>query len=237
LQEQLAGSEKERYINNLFATIAPKYDLLNSVISLGRHRSWRRKAVAMSGLDRGGKAIDVATGTGDFAIELGRAVGDSGTVIGSDFCQPMLELAARKTAHHKCIHLTYANAEALPFESNTFDCATIGFALRNVSSVPATLAEMTRVVRPGGRVVSLEMVRPTSRLIAPLWRLYFFKMMPGVAGMLGGEREPYDYLPQSVARFHSREELAGVFEDCGLRDVAVRTLTLGLVCIHMGIKR
>ncbi len=237
MQEKLAGSEKERYVNRLFAAIAPKYDLLNSVISLGRHKKWRRTAVAMLELCPGDSAIDVATGTGDFAIDLARAVKESGRVVASDFCRPMLDLAAPKVAPYEAIELVEANAEHLPFEPDTFDCATIGFALRNVASVPATIAEMTRVTKPGGRVVSLEMVRPTRLVITPLWRLYFFKIMPKIAQAFGAEREPYDYLPQSVARFHSREELAEVFRECGLVQVTSRALMLGLVCIHMGIKR
>ena len=253
LQEKLAGSEKERYINRLFATIAPRYDLLNSVISLGNHKRWRKTAVRMSGLTKGGKALDAATGTGDFAIDLARVAGESGMVVGIDFCLPMLEIAARKIGERSTRHaepvearrmsgespitLAAANAESLPFESESFDCATIGFALRNVSSVPATIAELARVVKPGGRVVSLEMVRPTAPILTPLWRMYFFKVMPALARIFGAEGEAYDYLPRSVARFYSREELAEVFRDSGLSNVTARGLMLGLVCIHMGIKQ
>jgi demethylmenaquinone methyltransferase/2-methoxy-6-polyprenyl-1,4-benzoquinol methylase len=191
----------------------------------------------MAGVRVGETAIDVATGTGDFAIDLARAVGDSGRVVATDFCEPMLEVAKVKTERHRSIELALANAESLPYEDNTFDCATIGFALRNVASVQAAITEMARVIKPGGRVVSLEMVRPTRPVITPLWRLYFFRVMPRLAQTFGAKREPYDYLPESVARFHSREELAEVFRDCGLVEVTSRALMLGLVCIHMGIKR
>lgn len=237
MREKLAGSEKERYINQLFGSIAPRYDLLNSVISLGRHRAWRRKAVRMSGLARGGTALDVATGTGDFACELALAAGDGGRVVGADFCEPMLRLARAKLKSQTSIGLAAANAERLPFASNTFDCATIGFALRNVASVSSTIAEMSRVIKPGGRVISLEIVRPGSGAFGALWRLYFFRIMPKIAQAFGGKREPYSYLPDSVARFYSREELAGIFEDCGLVDVHFFSLMLGTVCIHIGTKQ
>ena len=237
MREKLDGKDKERYVNRLFASIAPKYDLLNSVISLGNHRRWRRTAVAMSGLGPGGTALDVATGTGDFALDLARAVGERGRVVGADFCEPMLQLARRKLAGRPGVELVAANAECLPFASDTFDCATIGFALRNVASAAATIGEMARVTRPGGRVVSLEILGPRSRVLAPVWRLYFFRVVPQLAQVLGAERQAYDYLPESVAGFYSRDELAGMFRNCGLGNVVVRDLMFGAVCIHVGIKQ
>ena len=236
MREKLVGRQKEQYVNRIFGLAAPKYDLLNSIISFGRHRRWRRTAAAMAGPLPGGTALDVASGTGDLALELSRIVGGTGRVVAADFCKPMLELAARKIAGRAGITLVAANAERLPFAANTFDCAAIGFALRNVSSVPATIAEMVRVIKPGGRVISVEIVGPRSRLLAPLWRSYFFWLMPRLAQIFGAQREPYDYLPDSVAGFYSREELADIFDDCGLKDVGVRNLTFGVVCIHMGTK-
>jgi demethylmenaquinone methyltransferase/2-methoxy-6-polyprenyl-1,4-benzoquinol methylase len=237
LREKLVGKEKERYVNRLFGSIAPKYDLLNSIISLGRHKGWRRTAVRMSGLSPGGTALDIATGTGDFAVELARAAGAAGSVIGIDFCKPMLDLAERKLAGSPRVGLIAANVESLPFASGTFDCATIGFALRNVASVTATVAEMARATRSGGRVISLEIVGPRSRVLRPLWGLYLAGLMPQVARLFGAEREPYQYLPHSVARFYSQEELADIFRSCGLADIRVRNLMFGVVCIHMGTKQ
>jgi demethylmenaquinone methyltransferase/2-methoxy-6-polyprenyl-1,4-benzoquinol methylase len=237
LQRKLVGSEKERYVNEIFGSIALKYDLLNSIISLGRHKSWRKTAVKMSELAPGSAALDVATGTGDLALELARLAGSSGQVVGSDFCGPMLELAHRKLGDKPNIKLVTANAEHLPFAADTFDCATIGFALRNVANVSNTIAEMTRVIKPGGRVISLEIVGPRSQTLQPFWHAYFSKMMPRVAQIFGAEREPYEYLPDSVKRFYSREELADIFEDSGLVDITIRDLTMGVVCIHAGTKR
>ena len=236
MSAKLVGEEKERYVNRLFASIAPKYDLLNSVISLGNHKRWRRLAVAMSGVSSGGTALDVATGTGDFAIDLAGAVGETGRVVGVDFCLPMLDLAAQKTSGLGNISLVAANAECLPFDSDSFDCTTIGFALRNVGNVRSVVSEMARVTKPGGRVVSLEILGPESRVMKALWRLYFSRLMPCVAGMLGAKKEPYEYLPKSVERFCSRNELADIFRQCGMRDVSIRGLMFGIVCIHVGTK-
>jgi demethylmenaquinone methyltransferase/2-methoxy-6-polyprenyl-1,4-benzoquinol methylase len=210
---------------------------MNSVISLGKHKGWRKLAVRMSGLHEGGTALDVATGTGDFALELANAVGPTGKVIGADFCAPMLDLAKQKLKGCGIIELVAGNAESLPFPSDTFNCATIGFGLRNVANVAAAVAEMARVTKSEGRVISLEILGPRLKLLQPLWRTYFFRVMPRAAHLFGAEREPYDYLPDSVARFYSREELTDIFRDCGLVDVQVRDLTFGVVCIHMGTKR
>lgn len=237
MRERLVGKEKERYINRLFGAIAPKYDLLNSVISMGKHKRWRRLAVRMSGLAIGGKALDVATGTGDFALDLSETAGETGYIVGADFCLPMLGLAKRKLQGRQNVELVAANAESLPFVSDFFDCSTIGFALRNVADVRATITEMTRVTKPGGRVISLEIVGPRSKLMQPLWRLYFSKIMPRIAQVIGADRKHYEYLPDSVERFYSREELAEIFRDCGLVDLHIRSLTFGIVCIHMGTKR
>lgn len=237
LSEKLVGRSKETYVNRLFAAIAPKYDLLNSVISAGRHKKWRKTSVAMAELRTGGIALDVATGTGDFALDLANAVGESGRVIGVDFCEPMLRIAGQKLADNPNIALAVANAEHLPFNSDSFDCSTIGFALRNVSDVRAAVSEMARVTKPGGRVVSLEILGPRSRAFRPMWRLYFSRIMPGVAQLFGADREPYEYLPDSVERFCSREELADIFRSCGLSNICIKDLMFGIVCIHMGVKQ
>lgn len=233
------GREKEIYVERLFASAASKYDLLNAVISLGRHRSWRKYAVSQAGIESGARALDVACGTADFAMELLRRIGPDGLAVGVDFCLPMLRLGAEKAGRSEAtqLQLLAANAERLPFPDNSFDCATIGFALRNVASVRRTLAEMTRVVRRGGRVVSLEIIGPEFRPAMPFWRLYFFRIMPAIASLLGGQKEAYHYLPRSVERFHRRQELKEEMELCGLMDVQVRSLALGTVCLHVGTKR
>jgi len=232
-----AGREKERYVEKLFASAAKRYDFLNSIMSLGRHRAWRRFAARQCRLEAGQRALDVAAGTGDLSLELLKEVGPGGTVCGVDFCMPMLQMGARKLvkAEGRAI-LAAANAEKLPFPDGAFDCAAIGFALRNVADVRAVISEMTRVVRPGGRVVSLEIFGPEAGWFLPFWKLYFGRIVPVAARMLGGGKEAYRYLPASVERFCSRRELKLVMEECGLCDVKIWNLALGAVCVHVGTR-
>jgi demethylmenaquinone methyltransferase / 2-methoxy-6-polyprenyl-1,4-benzoquinol methylase len=234
----LAGRAKEEFVERMFSSIAPRYDLLNSVISLNRHRAWRRFAVQASHAKPGDFALDVAAGTGDFSFDLAQAVGAEGSVIASDFCEPMIDIGVKKTQVRGLTNVSWAlaNAMELPFSSNTFDCAVIGFGLRNVASVPQAVAEMTRVIKPGGRVLSLEINKPASMMFKPLWMLYFYGLLPSFARIFGGKREAYTYLPDSVKRFHSRQELSQIMLDAGLVDIQVHDLTMGVVCVHVGVK-
>jgi len=229
--------DKDRRVREMFASIADRYDLLNSVLSFRRHKAWRRAAVRMAGLHPGGRALDVCTGTADFAIDLYRAVGPSGHVLGSDFCAPMLRLGRRKAdaASGGRIALTLGDAMRLPCASGVFDCVTVGFGIRNVSDIAQAFREMARVARPGGRVVCLEFNRPQN----PFWRavcdLYELRVLPLVGGLLS-RRDAYTYLPESIQAFPGRRELAALMEQAGLRDIQVRDLNFGSVCIHVGTK-
>lgn len=231
-------SEKEAYVRDLFATIAPRYDLLNGVLSLNRHKKWRREAVRDSRITVGQEALDVCTGTGDLAFELAKRAGKTGRVAGIDFAPPMVEIAKSKADKKGLSKVSFMVADAcsLPFADNSFDCATIAFGLRNVADVNAALSEMRRVVRPGGRVVCLEINRVTSPVFSVLWRLYFYGLSPHLARLFKGNRDAYNYLPDSVKSWYSREELAAEFEKAGLAHVLWRDMTLGTVCLHTGIK-
>ena len=233
-----AQTEKEAYVERLFSSIATRYDLINTVLSLTRHKAWRRFAVSKTGTAPGGRALDVCCGTGDFAFELARAVGPGGSVIGVDFSTPMLEVARRKAARRRLDQVGFvpANVCALPFADDSFDCVTVGFGLRNVASIEAALGEMARVTRPGGKVVSLEILGVRSSFAAIPWRLYFDFLAPRAARVLRGRREAYEYLARSVRGFASHEELAAEFAGCGLRDVVSYDLALGAVCVHVGTK-
>lgn len=233
------GRDKELYVERLFASAAWRYDLLNNLMSFGRHRAWRKFAVRSAGIGPGSKALDVAAGTADFMLELKRIVGPIGLVVGIDFCLPMLRLGndKLKAAGEEEPALSLANAEKLPFADNCFDCATIGFALRNVACVESVLAEMTRVVRPGGRVLSVEITGPDSPLVRPMWRLYFNHFVPWAGGVFAGNKDAYRYLPDSVERFYSSEELTRIMESCGLAEVCVRRFALGAVSLHVGTKQ
>ncbi|MHB9038282.1 MAG: bifunctional demethylmenaquinone methyltransferase/2-methoxy-6-polyprenyl-1,4-benzoquinol methylase UbiE [Armatimonadota bacterium] len=236
--KHLAGPEKEAYVENLFSSIAPKYDLLNFVLSLTRHKAWRRFAVSKSGLVPGNRALDVCCGTGDFAFELARRVGPDGHVVGADFSVPMIEIAREKAkrAGFANIEFVEANACALPFADDSFDCVTVGFGLRNVADLPQAVNEMTRVVRPGGKIVNLEISQVRSGLLRLPWKLYFCSLTPCTASLFRARRSAYEYLPESVQRFMSREDLAKEMESCGLRDVHFHDLMFGAVCVHVGTK-
>lgn len=232
-------ARKERYVEQLFASIAPRYDLLNSLLSINRHKQWRRFAVQQCGLWPGDAALDVCVGTGDLAIELSRAVGKRGRVVGIDFCRPMLDVGLKKTRRRRIgnVCLMEGNAESLPVPSNSFRAATIGFALRNVANVESTLAEMARAVQPGGRVVSLELARPRWLVFRSMYSLYFYRLLPLIGWAIHGRREPYAYLPASLTTFHSRKELSRIMEKVGLADVKVFDLTGGIVSVHVGVKK
>jgi demethylmenaquinone methyltransferase/2-methoxy-6-polyprenyl-1,4-benzoquinol methylase len=231
--------DKAKYIHRMFSCIAGRYDFLNTLLSLNRDKAWRRFAVAKSGLKPGGTAIDVATGTGKLAIELAKVVGPKGRVVGVDFSEKMLDRARiniANTGYKEVIELVIERAENLPFSDNTFDCATIGFALRNVTDIKKTLEEMKRVVKPSGRVISLEFTQPKNWLFRKIYYFYFFKILPFVGGIISGKREAYTYLPNSVVNFPSQEKLKEIMEGTGLKDIKIYILTGGIVAVHVGTK-
>lgn len=233
------GGRKEQYVRDMFASIARRYDLLNSLLSFNRHRYWRRFAVGMCDLRPGDAALDVGTGTGDLAIELCRAVGANGRVIGVDFCRPMLDVGAEKISRGGLgsIRLIEGNAERLPVPSDAFQAAATAFTLRNVANIEGALAEMTRAAAPGGRVVVLELARPRGAVFSRVFDLYLHRVLPLIGGAVNRRRGPYDYLPASVASFVSREELKEAMEKVGLADVRIYNLTAGIATVHVGTKR
>jgi demethylmenaquinone methyltransferase/2-methoxy-6-polyprenyl-1,4-benzoquinol methylase len=179
----------------------------------------------------------VCTGTGDFAVDLAAAAGCSGSVVGVDFCEPMLRRGVAKTARARGapIAMLAGNAERLPYPSDRFDIATVGFGIRNVAHLDRAVCELSRVVKRGGRVVILEFNRPPERWYRPIIDLYLFGILPCIGGLLS-RREAYSYLPESMRHFVSREELTAAMERAGLGAIQVHDLNLGTVCIHVGTK-
>ena len=233
--------DKAAYVRDMFAGIAHRYDLLNSVLSFNRHKAWRRYAVRLSGVKEGDSALDVCTGTGDFAIDLARAVGETGTVLGSDFCRPMVEIGQRKAENVKrktkiVPKFMVADALALPYGAGRFDCVTVGFGIRNVADVQRAFEEMARVARVGGRVVCLEFNRPRNRFLRPIVMFYESRILPVIGGLLS-RKEAYTYLQRSIQAFHSREALSEMMRKAGLGSIRVVDLNFGSVCIHIGTKQ
>lgn len=230
---------KEAFVHGVFTAIAHRYDMLNSVLSFNQDKYWRRFAVAQTGLKPGGRALDVCCGTGRLTLELAKAVGPGGAVTGLDFCQVMLTQARRNIArntHGGVITLVEGNALDLPFAADTFDCATIGFALRNVASIPRVLAEMRRVVRPGGRVVSLELAKPGAPVFKQLYYLYFEHVLPWLGSLGVGRTGPYQWLTESLRRYPHQSVVRDMFRDAGLRNAVYYELTGGIVAVHVGVK-
>ncbi|MCH7904278.1 MAG: bifunctional demethylmenaquinone methyltransferase/2-methoxy-6-polyprenyl-1,4-benzoquinol methylase UbiE [Armatimonadetes bacterium] len=228
------GDDKRQLIRTMFADIAPSYDLLNGLISLRQHKRWRRKAVAAIQPATGDTALDLCTGTGDFLLPLRRAVGSSGTVIGIDFCQAMLQRAVKKLRGRAWLGL--ADAGRLPLCSRSVSVVTVGWGLRNVPDVSSVLAEIARVLKPGGRMVSLDMAQPHNPILARLSDVAFHRCVP-LVGRLFGKGEAYTYLPKSTKRFLSREEMQSAMERAGFDHVEHRDFYLGNVCMHWGCKR
>ncbi|HJX70097.1 MAG TPA: bifunctional demethylmenaquinone methyltransferase/2-methoxy-6-polyprenyl-1,4-benzoquinol methylase UbiE [Dehalococcoidia bacterium] len=225
--------DKAAYVRNAFLAIADKYDLLNTLLSFNRDSYWRRFAASKAGVRGGERTLDVATGTGKLAVELAKEVGERGEVVGIDFCQRMLYKAKNKKIN---IELVLATLESLPFPDNTFDCATIGFALRNVTDIERTLQEMTRVIKRGGKVVCLEFAPPRRRLFQKIYRFYLFTILPFIGGLISRQREVYAYLPRSIVEFPRPEELKQTMEGVGLKEVQFYPLTWGIVSVHVGTK-
>ncbi len=220
-------------IRNMFREISPGYDRANTVLSGGIHHRWRSRAVRVSGAKSGDTVLDCATGTGDLAIAFKKKVG-SGRVVGTDFVPEMIELARRKSAS---VEFEVADVTNLPFDSNTFDVASISFGIRNVGDPRKGIAELARVVKPGGRVIILEFGQPRSRLFGAFYDFYRKHVLPRLGGALTGNRDAYDYLESSTARFPSGEDFAAMMrESAAFSGVTYEPLTFGIAWLYRGVK-
>ena len=229
---QTEGAQKRTAVQKMFADIAPSYDLLNDLICARMHRSWRKSAVQKLNLKEGQKALDVCCGTGDFMKPLAAGVGPTGKVMGIDFCLPMLEIAKEKLHSNK---LTLGDACALPVQSEVFDAVSVGWGIRNVPDVDAAHRELFRVLKKGGRFVSLDMARPKNPVMRKISEFMFNSIVPKL-GSIFGKTAAYTYLPKSTQKFSSREELVVSMNQAGFTDVGFRNYMFGNVCLHWGTK-
>jgi demethylmenaquinone methyltransferase/2-methoxy-6-polyprenyl-1,4-benzoquinol methylase len=231
--------DKPAYVRAMFSAISPRYDLINTLLTLGRDARWRQVAASEASVKPDGLILDVATGTGELARRLSRANPGS-RVVGIDFCGTMLRGAEDKVNASPGVGpvaLALGDVLHLPFRDNTFDCVTIGFALRNVADIRATFGEIARVAKPGGRIVSLEIVRPSSWIARSLHGLVLGRLAPLLGGLISGSREAYRYLPSSVEEAPSADEVKAVMESAGLNGVVAHSLTLGVAAVHVATRR
>ncbi len=227
-------SQKRAYVRDMFARIAPRYDLLNRLMTFGMDASWRARGARLAvGANPAPLILDLATGTGDFALAIQNAA-PAARVVGLDLVYEMLACAQTKNAA-RAMPLLTGDALDLPFADNTFDAATSAFMLRNVVSLERAFAEMARVLKPGGRVVALEITQPRLPLWSALYKFYFYRLVPILGGALS-DRAAYRYLPASAARFVNADELADLMRGAGLQNVTYELLNVGTVVLHMGAK-
>jgi demethylmenaquinone methyltransferase / 2-methoxy-6-polyprenyl-1,4-benzoquinol methylase len=224
-------------VNRMFDRVASRYDALNSVMTAGLHHRWRERAAARAELGPGDFALDVCCGTGDLALELAGHVAPGGRVVGCDFSEPMLDLAREKAATRSAdgLRFEWADALELPYDGERFDAVTVGFGARNLADLDRGLREMARVLKPGGRLVILEITQPTRPPLSLFYSLWFDRIVP-LLGSLSADPEAYSYLPQSVRSFPSPHGLAEAMDRAGFEGIRYTVLAGGIIAIHSGLK-
>ena len=234
--EQVPEDEKARKVGGVFSSVAPSYDLMNDLMSLGLHRAWKRFALEMSGVRAGMRVLDVASGSGDLAAAFSRRVGRTGEVWMTDINAAMLAVGRDKLIDRGIFApLALCDAEKLPFRDDSFDCVSVAFGLRNMTHKDKALAEMARVARPGGRVLVLEFSRPWKPL-APAYDAYSFNVLPRLGRFIARDEGAYRYLAESIRMHPDQETLKAMMETAGLATVEHFNLAAGVVALHRGIK-
>jgi len=237
--ERVPIGEKKARVRGVFDSVAPRYDLMNDVMSLGLHRYWKRFTISQTGLRTGQQALDVAAGSGDLALGLARRVGRTGRVLVTDINRRMLELGRDRLLDEGIagnVAYVQADAEALPFADRTFHCVTIGFGLRNVTDKDKALAEMYRVLKPGGRLLVLEFSKPLLGPLEPLYDAYSFQVLPRLGRLLARDAASYRYLAESIRRHPDQQTLMRMMERRGFERCRCHNLTTGIVALHVGYR-
>jgi demethylmenaquinone methyltransferase/2-methoxy-6-polyprenyl-1,4-benzoquinol methylase len=237
--EEVAWRDKAKRVRGVFDSVAPRYDVMNDLMSGGLHRLWKEFTLSQTHLRHGQRALDVAGGTGDLARGMHRQVGDRGLVVLSDINGAMLAHGRDRTFDTglaQGIEYVQANAECLPFADNTFDCVTIGFGLRNVTDKPAALRSMRRVLKPGGQLLILEFSQPTIPALRPIYDAYSFKVLPVLGKWVANDSESYRYLAESIRKHPDQETLLAMLRETGLVECRYHNLSGGIVALHRGYK-
>jgi demethylmenaquinone methyltransferase / 2-methoxy-6-polyprenyl-1,4-benzoquinol methylase len=235
--QKVSPEEKTTRVRGVFDSVAPRYDLMNDLMSGGLHRLWKRFALLQTGLRPGQRALDVASGTGDLGAGLARQVGRDGLAVLTDINGEMLARGRDRLIDKGIgaqVAFVIANAECLPFADASFDCVTIGFGLRNVTDKPAALASMRRVLRPGGRLLVLEFSKPRPEIRAA-YDAYSFNVLPRLGGIVAGDASSYRYLAESIRMHPDQETLAAMIRDAGFDDCRWHNLAAGVVALHVGV--
>ncbi len=235
-QPQRESTQFSEQVNRMFDRVAGRYDLLNTVMTAGLHHRWREKTADRAKLLPGDSVLDVCCGTGDLALELAGRVTPGGHVVGCDFSEPMLDLAREKARAREAtgVRFEWADALRLPYDAGRFDAVTVGFGVRNLADLDRGLREMTRVLRPGGRLVILEITQPTRPPLSTFYSLWFNRAVP-LLGAFSGDAEAYSYLPESVRSFPPPLRLAEMMDAAGLERIRWTVLAGGIIAIHSGV--
>jgi demethylmenaquinone methyltransferase/2-methoxy-6-polyprenyl-1,4-benzoquinol methylase len=237
--KKVAADEKANLVAEVFRSVAPKYDLMNDLMSMGLHRVWKKFTVAQANLQPGQRVLDVAAGTGDLSKAFAKKVGERGKVVMTDINETMLQVGRDRLAdagiisNVECIQ---ADAENLPFADNEFDCISIAFGLRNVTNKANALRSMYRVLKPGGKLLILEFSHPQMPLLNKLYDLYSFNVIPRLGAWITQDRESYQYLVESIRMHPDQEKLKALMEECGWEEVDYFNLNGGIVALHKGYK-
>ena len=234
--ETVAEEQKEKKVAEVFSSVAQKYDIMNDLMSLGLHRVWKHFAIQVSGVREGDRVLDVAGGTADLSLAFSRKVGRKGQVWLTDINHAMLSRGRDRLVDHGfAMPVAQCNAEKLPFPDDWFDCVTVAFGLRNMTHKDVALAELRRVLRPGGRLLVLEFSRVWKPL-SPFYDLYSFKLLPWMGQKVANDADSYRYLAESIRMHPGQEELKSMMEQAGLSRVDYFNLSAGVVALHRGYK-
>lgn len=237
--QEVPLEEKASRVADVFHSVAARYDVMNDLMSFGIHRLWKRLTLERAGVRPGHQVLDIAGGTGDLTLAFARRVGPRGRVVLADINESMLRVGRDKLIDNGVggnVEYVQANAECLPFPDNQFDCITIAFGLRNVTDKDAALKSMTRVLKPGGRLLVLEFSKPTNALLTRAYDEYSFRLLPKMGELVAGDADSYRYLAESIRMHPDQQTLKAMMEAAGLSRVEYTNLTGGIVALHRGIK-